>query len=261
MRFTPALLLISCCIAILSCSEESANQENNSAESTEENLSIDPVKDLEYTADSMIKVDLSNVPKQKGGDTSNLAHTSFLPDENASTEEIIASIKMKYNLIMLGVSEDKYATKTISYDCVDYPEYGQVTYYSAGEDIVLIKHQADDGSHWGGETQYFFLNNELFFVYEAGSYWTFAEGSTADYPTSEDHGTEERYYFHYNKLVKCLYKEFVVSEEQNYEEIAQHTSNQELACSESDAKEILEQSDLLLSLFGKKGDVFNCIYE
>jgi hypothetical protein len=120
----------------------------------------------------------------------------------------ITQIKNEYELVMDQFEKGKFLSKVYFYECPNFPEKGTITFYSDSTGVRMIENEAVQGSHGGETATYYLKNGQLFFVYQVQSYWSFAEGSDHDNPSTVDHVSEYRFYLHKNELIKCLVKNY-----------------------------------------------------
>lgn len=172
-------------------------------------------------------------------------------------EDVIGNIKQKYATTTGQLANGDYISVVKSYDCPEYPEEGTITFFSDSTGVRIIEHQVIQGSHGSENTKYYLNNGGLFFVYQVHSYWTFAESSDPDVPTTEDHVSEYRYYVHEGEVIKCLEKNYVVKENEDFDEMSKATSNVEFDCSGS--IDILEKFTTLKAQINA-AEYSNCIW-
>ena len=121
----------------------------------------------------------------------------------------IQDIRKKYAQITQAQSAGELNQHEILYDCSDYPEQGQVTFfYNSEDELRLVVRSFDDGSHGGEEISYYVWDEQVFFVYRSGGYWNFVYTGNDEAPSTEDHLYEYRHYFVDEQAIRCLEKEW-----------------------------------------------------
>lgn len=169
----------------------------------------------------------------------------------------ITEIKNEYDLITTQLDKDVLVSKTYTYECPNFPEEGSITFYSDSSGVRMIENEAVQGSHGGETAQYYLKNNQLFFVYQVQSYWSFAAGSEPDNPSTVDHVSEYRFYMHKNELIKCLVKNYSAKDNEDLDEKGKSTNNVNIEC--DTYNDLNDKLSILMNQYGGEEHV-NCIW-
>ena len=169
----------------------------------------------------------------------------------------ITQIKNEYDLIMDQLEKGKFVSKVYYYECPNFPEEGTITFYSDSVGIRMIENEAVQGSHGGETATYYLKNGQLFFVYQVQSYWSFAQGSDQENPSTVDHVSEYRFYLYENELIKCLVKNYSAKDNEDLDEKGKATNNVNVECKAYD--DLNDKLSILMNQYGGE-EHLNCIW-
>ncbi len=180
--------------------------------------------------------------------------------QTLNEENEISQIRTRFGEIMAAKSQDKLNVKELNYECSNDPMMGSISFYYENKELVLIEHSSNDGSHGGGTEQYFISKGSLFFYFEEVSFWQFAPNSNdSEQPETVDIYKEERLYFHENKLIRHLLKEFQTASNEDAAMVSSKTPNKKMEIDHYLEKDVLNTFQKLSAKQSlNSGSAINC---
>ncbi|WP_262147168.1 hypothetical protein [Chryseobacterium foetidum] len=86
---------------------------------------------------------------------------------------------------------------------------GIVTYFSKDSQLMVIRNQYSEYSHYSAVENYFLNEDKPFFILKDETVWQF-DGGNAENPETKDDVTESRIYLVKNKVIDCLEKKYTI---------------------------------------------------
>jgi hypothetical protein len=134
-----------------------------------------------------------------------------LDKENKLSEEnlkiVTQKIKQEYARIEQLVTTNNTSLKELEFECPEDPQGGSFKFHFNNDSLLKATYSFYMGDHFGGESTYYFQNDQLFFAFHQNSTWNFAASDT-DEPATRDDINEQRDYYYQGKLVNRLFKEY-----------------------------------------------------
>ena len=186
---------------------------------------------------------------------------SSLGAQTPDTEAIIKDIRSKYATVASLKEKGALKAEVLEYSCPDYPAQGTVSFYSQGNEVKLIEHSFSEGDHYGGKEQYFVWDSQLFFCFSDVGTWMFDMGTMEGdelVSQTKDVITESRFYFHKEKAVRCLVKNYEIRSRDKEKVKPENIPNEETDC--LDSEEVMSKFKTLMAL-KDRDENGECVWE
>ena len=125
----------------------------------------------------------------------------------------INTIRKRFQLIREDIKNEEYHVASQSYKSEGEPFGGKVIYHEHEAVPRMISHQIYAGDHSYKTVEYYSWEGKLFFVYVKEGAWRFdhenlGEGGIVQYTIDEI--LEFRFYYHQEKAIRCLEKQYQI---------------------------------------------------
>lgn len=142
-------------------------------------------------------------------------------------EDTLAQIRNIYARIMSEMGDSTYSKKVLEYNCPDYPQKGEISYYFDSARLKYINCTYTEGGHGSGSLELFLKKGGgLVFAYETQSFWSFNHSDASNEQSTKGSFIQNRYYFNNGRLIRHLYKDFEVLDAEKFDSIDQSTPNE-----------------------------------
>lgn len=171
-----------------------------------------------------------------------------LKSEN-DTIKTIDDIKKEYVNINSLLTLKKFDSTQFSYNCDE--REGEVTLYYRDKKLAAVKNFYAEHSHFSSSTTYFVKNDQVFFIFNDETVWSFDEGGTPEKPETKDDIKEKRIYILNNKAVQCFEKKYSIYSKANNIN-PENIPNQKTKC---DITELMKKYQLILKNKNTRGEI------
>ncbi|MEC3876296.1 hypothetical protein [Chryseobacterium salviniae] len=195
------------------------------------------------------KEDAKTTEKNPSENQTTINNTSSITTNDSI--KTIDDIKKEYANINRMLTSKKLDSTQFSYNCNE--REGEVTLYYKDNKLAAVKDFYAEYSHFSSSTTYFVKNDQVFFIFNDETVWSF-DGGTPEKPETNDDIKEKRIYILDNKAVQCFEKNYSIQSKGNNKN-PENISNHETDCT---AIEFIKRYELILKNKNMK-DKIQCL--